>query len=110
VAAATGLEAVAGCGDGTGGQVADFKWHPADPPGDTQRLILSYTEEGLHHHDLILTGELGPGRSTYHWVGLAPGTDLRYWAVVTFANGTSQASEDGTFPGVACPADPSSSG
>ena len=102
--AATGLEAVAGCGgEDKNIPEADFTWQPASPPGDAQRLVLSYSKYGLHHHDLLPMGELGAAETKYHWTGLAPGTDRRYWAVLTLRDGTWSGSEDGSFPGVDCP-------
>jgi hypothetical protein len=65
--------------------------------------VLSDSEYGLHHHDLMPTVELAADLTKYHWTNLLPGTDLRYWAVVTLRDGSWSGSEDASFPGVACP-------
>jgi hypothetical protein len=105
------LQAVAGCaGKAPADHVADLSWQPASPRGEAQRVLLTYREDGWPVHDFLTSTELAPGRTTYRWTGLEPGTDARYWRVITMRDGQWSGSETGTFNGMACPGDPSDSG
>ena len=103
-ASAGRLEAVAGCeGEGPNNHVADFTWAPADPAGDGQQLVLSYLRDGLDTDAFVQTPPLPADQSSYHWVHLDPGTEPRYWRVLTKHGETWLPSETATFPGVDCP-------
>ena len=104
VATATHLEAVAGCeGEGPNNHVADLTWQPAEPPGERQRLVLSYLEGGLDTDAFVPSPALPADRSSYHWIQMGPGTETRYWRVLTYRDGEWLPSETATFPGVDCP-------
>lgn len=104
---ADGLEAVAGCaGKAPADHVADLSWQPAEPQGEAQRVLMTYREDGWPTHDYLTSTELAPGRSSYRWTGLEPGTSPRYWRVITLRDGQWSGSATGTFNGMACPGDP----
>jgi hypothetical protein len=103
-AVATQLRAVAGCeGSGLNNHVADFSWRPAEPPGDGQRLVLSYVPGGLETDAFLRTGTLPADQSSYHWTQMNPGTGPRTWRVLTKRGDTWVRSETATFHGVDCP-------
>jgi len=103
-AAAGRLEAVAGCaGEGPNNHVADFTWEPADPAGDGQQLVLSYLQGGLDTDAFVQTPPLPADQASYHWIHLDPGTEPRYWRVLTRYGETWVPSDTATFRGVDCP-------
>jgi hypothetical protein len=102
---ATRLEAVAGCeGEGPNNHVADLTWQPAEPPGERQRLALSYLEGGLDTDAFVPSPALPADQASYHWTHLNPGTETRYWRVLTYRDGRWWPSETATFTGVDCSA------
>ena len=100
---ATQLRAEAGChGQGPNNHVADFTWRPASPPGDGQRLVLSYLPDGLDTDAFVQTPALPADQSDYHWIHLNPGDGVRHWRVLTLHDGEWVASDTATFDGMAC--------
>jgi len=100
---ATELRAVAGCqGEGPNNHVADFSWRPARPPGDGQRLVLSYLPSGLDTDAFVQSPALPADQADYHWIHLNPDTGVRHWRVLTLHEGEWVASDTATFDGGVC--------